>query len=64
MTKFILFCVTLDLLDNLTEMRIVKNSNITMLYESLRKPIELFVIKFGKHIVFFKVPKIFVKKSF
>ena len=26
--KFILFCVTSDLSDNLTEMRIVKNSNI------------------------------------
>ena len=25
LTKFILFCVTLDLSDNLTEMRMVKN---------------------------------------
>ena len=28
LTKFILFCVTLDLSDNLTEMRVVKNSNV------------------------------------
>ena len=30
--KFILFCVTLDLSDNLTEMRIVKNSYIYMFF--------------------------------
>ena len=29
MLKFILFCVTLDLSDNLTETRIVKNSSVT-----------------------------------
>ena len=28
MTKFVLCCVTSDLSDNLTEIRIVKNSNI------------------------------------
>ena len=31
LTKFILCCVTLNLSDNLTEMRIVKNSNVTNL---------------------------------
>ena len=31
LTKFILFCVTLDLSDNLTEMRIEKNSNVQTL---------------------------------
>ena len=30
LTKFILFCVTLDLSDNLTEMRNVKNSNVSL----------------------------------
>ena len=30
LTNFILFCVTLDLSDNLTEIRIVKNSNETV----------------------------------
>ena len=34
--KFILFCVTLDLSDNLTEMGIMKNSNILVLYHWLQ----------------------------
>ena len=29
LTTFVLFCLTLDLSDNLTEMRIVKNSSVS-----------------------------------
>ena len=37
--KFI-FCVTLDLSDNLTEMRIVKNSIVKQLTQTRRNPLK------------------------
>ena len=38
LTKFILFFVTLDLSDTLTEMRIVKNPNVILRFYTISKP--------------------------
>ena len=46
LTKFILFCVTLDLSDNLTEMRIVKNWSVKQ-HSTCRDNLTHFVAEAG-----------------